>query len=649
MGKPITVIAAALSAVSCGSGSGPDVDPDRGDTTGPAVCRIIDMRTADGLDGQELSPDDFARLQDPVARTLLRGGDGCPTTFEGIQDKITAAQPDCGPDRIHFGLISETTSLTGQANDFRTVFYRGEDFRDGACSQQRPSDLLISLFGLGPNTSAAAIRNKEVELIGFDQATGVFNYYAVEDLSASGSPVKGRAWRFFGSSHDFVRDGAGDGAFPNQVRRCASCHVGGGLVQKELRSPWLHWFGGNAVNVSSDDVPAMVRQFVAKAPDILGTAADPTGDDRKGGGNVLEFGVVELGNRGVSSFASQAESYTPARVEFIKKQGSVGDLLRPLFCTLEVNIQAPGVDDGCDKDLSAGRPLGEISALLVDGQLVSQQDPRCVSQDGQPPAIACQSNQEDERLLLSRNRIPELSLPIDGAIYRSVMKRARQRVVDGASKTADGRLTGGVVIGETTFERAPPDPSGGDLGCPRQGTIAFPERSLIDQAYVAELVDQGIVDAGFAQAVLMVDFTRPIFSDTRCELLDRLAERIPASTPRTAAAIRQAVTAALGASPPAGSAEARLAANLTRTASALEAEVIAFARACDRRRSDEPQALIEDIQAVVSARRNRARQMDVFEFSATLPVDDLQVAPDARLDPTSCQLTCTSPPCKRFP
>ncbi|MEN8197013.1 MAG: hypothetical protein ABFS30_10945, partial [Pseudomonadota bacterium] len=43
---------------------------------------------------------------------------------------------------------------------------------------------------------------------------------------------------FFGTSADML-EGKGTG----DTRRCAACHVGGGLIMKELDAPWLHWEG----------------------------------------------------------------------------------------------------------------------------------------------------------------------------------------------------------------------------------------------------------------------------------------------------------------------------------------------------------------------------------------------------------------------
>jgi hypothetical protein len=49
--------------------------------------------------------------------------------------------------------------------------------------------------------------------------------------------------------------------------------------------------------------------------------------------------------------------------------------------------------------------------------------------------------------------------------------------------------------------------------------FTFVERSKADNMYVDELESRGVVDQDFVSDVLMIDFTRPIFSDTRCSLL----------------------------------------------------------------------------------------------------------------------------------
>src|SRR5262249_22768334 len=144
--RKVCMVLIPLSIIGCASDDGLAGDDPSAADNGPAACEIIDMRTIRGLEGKPLDASQFASLQDPVANRVLRGS-GCPTSFGAIQMKITAEEPDCGPDKIHFGFISETTSLTATKAPFRVVVYRGEAFSKNLCSEQLPSDLLISMFG----------------------------------------------------------------------------------------------------------------------------------------------------------------------------------------------------------------------------------------------------------------------------------------------------------------------------------------------------------------------------------------------------------------------------------------------------------------------------------------------------------------------
>jgi hypothetical protein len=44
------------------------------------------------------------------------------------------------------------------------------------------------------------------------------------------------------------------------------------------------------------------------------------------------------------------------------------------------------------------------------------------------------------------------------------------------------------------------------------------------------------------------------------------------------------------------------------------------------------------VLAVTSARRDAARELDVFEFAATMPDDNFDLGPETRLDPNTCEL-----------
>src|SRR5262249_38695830 len=129
----------------------------------------------------------------------------------------------------------------------------------------------------------------------------------------------------------------------------------------------------------------------------------------------------------------------------------------------------------------------------------------------------------------------EFDVSFDGDVYKKVVEDVNQRVLDGARKNADGSLSGGRKIGTDT-----------DKG---NGTMAYVQRSFIDQRLSEDLVKARIVDKELAQAILMVDFTRPASSEIRCGLLDKLAPAIEAAPSRTAADIKAAVVKAIGDNP----------------------------------------------------------------------------------------------------
>ena len=60
-----------------------------------------------------------------------------------------------------------------------------------------------------------------------------------------------------------------------------------------------------------------------------------------------------------------------------------------------------------------------------------------------------------------------------------------------------------------------------------------------------------------------------------------------------------------------------------------------FVQACRERDRAE---LTRDLLRVISLRRDRARQRQVSEFRATMPVDDLEVDPDTHFDSATCTL-----------
>jgi hypothetical protein len=100
--------------------------------------------------------------------------------------------------------------------------------------------MLLSAFASKDSLSQGGL-----EVIAFDESEGVFNYYK----EGSGG------WNFMGNSKDFQE---GRGGF------CKGCHPSGGLVQKELPSPWFNWeIAGDVPH--SDDLINNNKEFFGSA------------------------------------------------------------------------------------------------------------------------------------------------------------------------------------------------------------------------------------------------------------------------------------------------------------------------------------------------------------------------------------------------
>ena len=448
------------------------------------------------------------RLHDPLANAVFNSGDGCPETFQDILTKLKKTDTaDCqgtgdGAGQITRA-ISETAQLAGSATSYRLVTSR-------TCGGRDNSGILFSLFGV---RAGARTLPKNVEMIAFDQSAGVFNYYETD----------GSTLNFFGNSRDMLK-----GVGSDDDRRCAGCHVGGGLIMKELRAPWLHWEG----DTTTPGVADLVKAHAAELGD-------------QSNGIELE-GTVDSAN----------SVWNKERLKFLKGIGDTKEILRPLFCSPEINIASggPGTVSSINTNLFMDQRLSNFAFF----QVASADYDELIAANGQN--------------------------------------------VDGTDK-------------KDTFFPMP-----------------FAERSSIDTDYVQQLIDAEMITEEFAKDIAMVDFTRPVFSEERCALLD-LVPSIPASEIK-ATKLKDGILANIG-TPSAGSPEAELAANLKKQGG-QDTVVQAFTDACTARA---PKEFLADVLKVASVNRDLARDRQVMEFPESMPDDNLGLDQGTRLDPKTCTLT----------
>ncbi|HET6610516.1 MAG TPA: hypothetical protein VFG83_00930 [Kofleriaceae bacterium] len=521
----LTALAAAslatVGVTACGGGGAAD-DPtcDNGkcdevpdDQVPESPCDGI-LKDLSGANHQRVA----GRNDDAIAKLALMTGDTCPTSFTEIMAKLKENDTCTSGDGLRTRLVSETAQLMDMPTNYRSVTTK-------QCNGRKEFGIFFSLFGLTPGGDVPT----NVEIIAFDETKQAFNFYAVEP----------DGFKFFGSSIALL-DGPGEG----EVRRCAGCHTGGGPIMKEMNSPWMHWEG--------DLTTPGAQELVAAHADF----------GQKSNGINLES-VVTAGN-GV---------WNKTRVDFLKTNGSVQDLLRPLFCTVEVNTDTGSSGKSPPEGGEGGSELSSVPAdSLLDPQLKSFG-----------------------------------SISIEFADYDALIKSNGQHV---------GNVPGKI---DTVVD------------------YVFPERAMADNDYVEHLVSAGIVDDDFVKDALMVDFTRPVFSDDRCGLVTFAPDLAPEE--RTPQGIRDGFIASLeAAAPVAGSPAADFLANLRAEGdgAAHDAAVTAFLDACKGLASAD---FLENALTITSLNRDKARERQVFEFPETMPDDNLTVDPDSRLSPTTCQVT----------
>jgi hypothetical protein len=553
---PFSILAACLSTILCaGCTSDAVANADGANLTSGGACPIVSVR-----DGHTLTTEELGALKDPVATLILQGGD-CPLTFSAIQAKLKKAAACNGPGPVT-NFVSNRDQLLGRPDTYRAVGSRQCQGGDG-------TELFLSVSGINTKTDAngsvtdVQVPQATVELIGKGAppdttpegngvVAGVFDFYALDN---------GR-WNFFGSSFDLIAQGYDcntDGAcIPKAASqlRCAACHVGGGLVMKELDTPWINW---NSAGVPAGRALVGVNDVVSRNRDLFGDIS---------GAQKLES-KVRAGHR----------AWVPARVGFLKSRG-VKEVLRPLFCATDVNL-----------DTTGGADLQVSSHLLIDSQLT-------------PPSLITGG-------------------VLDGEAYDSVLKDIGQRIIDGRT----GKPL--VVDGETEPVR--------DTVFP----FVTPRRSAQDEAYVTELFQEGIVDLDFVKDVLSIDFTRPLFSPTRCGMLEKGPDL--AAEDITPAKLKEAFQEKLANASDPATVGFRASLGDPSDAPKHDAAAKHFVEACAARSTSEPGAYTRDIVRYTSHLRRAARRLrnpvngGIIEFSETLPTDDQPEAMSA-FDPITCKL-----------
>jgi hypothetical protein len=499
-----------------------------------AIANGASDQAAAGIVNQSGHQFDLAKLKDPIG-DIFRSA-SVPTSFGGLISALASADPHktCA---TRVALVSERAQLLNQAQPFRVVFIR-------SCGT---STVLLSPM---QSISAGDPVPSDVEILALDETQNQFDFYSLEHGQL----------HFMGTSTDML-EGPGSGSGGSQQRRCANCHAGGGPVMKELILPWANWDGPTGIHFNGGTTSPGSNDVFVQLTTALGLPKETT---THATGDILQ-NFVQDGNK----------RWNHTRLAMLSAKGTPS-LLRPLFCTVEVNLQtAPGLR--------------------------------------QPMTIF------DPDFFVNATRFNAFDAPpigMTGEAYTATVQ-PHQKVVDenGAELSA-----GGEKLVDTAF------------------AFNHPFASFADNDYIADVA--AVTSGSLVDAIVAVDFTTPVFSDRRCGLLTRVPNvPVDLSHPATyAKAITDGLTSNLeAASPSTGSPEAELLQNL-REAGGPGARVTSFLKTCGERATKDPKGFMLDALKVESLRRAKFRALPIFEHRELLPDDDLVPTAVTHLDPVDCTL-----------
>jgi hypothetical protein len=260
-------------------------------------------------------------LNDPFAMLLLRKGTFPSAVHEVLDDLDAATEPADNLRQQMSFLVGEGSQIpfsaaTEQlARGLRLAITRGAE---------NAVDVLVSTDG--------ELQNAFLQVIGWDDQGGVFNYYEHREGT----------WVWAGNStHAFDPRSRGNGAFDS--------HINGSMVMKELKFPWNHW-----------------HSVAASIPPEIFRPGDPAVNDpllaNRSGAEVLQERIVEPG----------VQRWTNSR--FSKEVSADGKLARvtpiveQLFTTTSVNLTSSSVES---RTVEAATQLSLPASFFIDVDALS--------------------------------------------------------------------------------------------------------------------------------------------------------------------------------------------------------------------------------------------------------------------------------------
>jgi hypothetical protein len=271
----------------------------------------------------------FNETFDPFKRIVLTktaDGDKCvtqPSVFQGMEEMLLAA--GCKPQRV---LVSEDAPHTANSGLIRAIDRWTCSPNTSATFQEAVKGRPTSRLDNTIFTASFGAQPDGFEVITFDKVNQHHTYY-----TATRGPTGRKVYTFSGTSFHMTPAQESSKGFAGS-HPCTDCHVGGALIMKELKFPWMNW------NPEGPDF----KNFEAAKQAL---AFGPEHTNRRG----LQAASIESNTR------ESAKLLNAERIRKVKnnlpvrhpphragppQRHSLGVLLRPLFCERELNFENSG-------------------------------------------------------------------------------------------------------------------------------------------------------------------------------------------------------------------------------------------------------------------------------------------------------------------
>lgn len=390
------------------------------------------------------------------------------------------ANADCGTIEKNIPKADVILKAAGCARRGRSIVSESAPFKDIANSGLEPrfvdtwdcagqDNTFDRIFIAGPGPGDA------FHIIAADPNSGGYNFY-----SGNGG-TEGADFVFHGNSFNMGRiseyGALNSTKFPQHP--CTTCHQNGGPILKELRFPWMNW-AARTKGSSQALLPSVIERRTADGGPFL-EVEELERDILKATVRLNTFRVRKI-KEGANINAPLAHSETASPV-------SIGMMLQPILCQNEVNLATSVSKVGVFTKIKVPPDLFLNRLLYVEA-------------DKQPFQLI---TAQQSRLDMTGNSDIEDFGQFSGAVKVPLTKDET-----GAAGWQEQLAANGAKL-----------PIEGKLGSDGQFPMLIPVRSFSDDDYSSRLVTEAVLKEKFVQDLLMIDYQNPVFSKTRCDLLNK--------------------------------------------------------------------------------------------------------------------------------